>query len=374
MSANGGEPHGDNGARAEIDALRARLRQQHEAAAANEQKWQRTRERELELLSADTLPELFRLLTSGMAASYGLDAVQLVLEDPNHEIQHLLLGGGDRPEEFAGVTFVDTLIGLAPQVGALRRPWLGVWVRADHELLFPGQHELRSIALLPLRRQARLVGVLCFGSRDAERFSHRLGAHFLQHLASVVAVCLENACNRARVLRSGLADYLTGWHNRRYLQLRLREELARARRSGTTVACLMIDVDHFKVLNDSCGHLGGDEALREITTRIEAQIRASDTAARFGGDEFALLLPDITLDDAVRLGERIRAAMTVPVDIGGAEARVITLSIGAAAVSPRSADGDVKALAERLLADADASLYRAKAAGRDRVVRSTAPG
>lgn len=369
MTASG-ERRGGTTERAEVDALRARLRSQREAAAANEQKWQRTRERELALFGAESLPDLFRLLTSGMAASYALDAVQLVLEDPNHEIRHLLLGGGDRPEEFPGVSFVDTLVGLAPQLAALRQPWLGRWVRADHELLFPGQRELRSLALLPLARQARLVGVLCFGSRDPERFSHRLGADFLLHLASVTAVCLENAANRARVLRSGLADYLTGMHNRRYLQSRLREELARAQRGGTIVACLMIDVDHFKALNDSCGHLGGDEALRDITARIEAQIRASDTAARFGGDEFALLLPDATLEDAVRLGERIRAALKAPVSVGGTKTRSVTLSIGAAAVSPRRGEADLKALADRLLADADAALYAAKAAGRDRVEKS----
>jgi two-component system, cell cycle response regulator len=367
-------PPGDAAGRAEAEELRLRLQRQRDEAAANEQKWRRTRERELELFSADTLPDLFRLLTIGMAGSYGLDAAQLVLEDPNHEIQHLLLGGGDRPEEFPGVTFVDTLVGLAPQLGALRRPWLGAWVRADHELLFPGRRELGSLALLPLRRQARLIGVLCFGSRDRERFSHRLGADFLQHLGSVVAVCLENACNRARVLRSGLADYLTGWHNRRYLQSRLREELARAQRSGASVACLMIDVDHFKAINDSVGHLGGDEVLREISGRIEAQIRASDTAARFGGDEFALLLPETALEDAVRLAERIRAVMAAPVEVSGAGSCSVTLSLGAAAVTPHRGHADLKALADRLLADADAALYRAKAAGRNRVAGGTAAG
>ncbi len=362
-----GAPDGPGAGRAAVTELRARLKRLRDEAAANEQKWQRTHERELELLRAETLPELFGLLTDGMAASYGLDAAQLVLEDPNHEIQHLLIGGGDRPEDFPRVSFVDTLTGLAPLLGALRRPWLGKYVRADHELLFPGTRELGSIALLPLNRQSRTTGALCFASRDAERFSHRLSSDFLAHLASVVAVCLENACNRARVLRSGLADYLTGWHNRRYLQSRLREELSRAQRHGHCVACLMIDVDYFKELNDSCGHLGGDEALREITQRIEAQIRASDTAARFGGDEFALLLPETTLEAAIGLAERIRAAMRPPIEVGGGKARVLTLSIGAAALTPTRADENLKALADRLLADADAALYRSKAAGRDRV-------
>jgi len=365
-----GVPDGPAAGRAALSELRARLKRLREEAAANEQKWQRTHERELELLRAESLPELFELLTTGMAQSYGLDAVQLVLEDPNHEIQHLLIGGGERPEDFPRVSFVDTLIGLAPQLGSIRRPWLGAYVRADHELLFPGTRELGSLALLPLMRQSRPVGALCFGSRDRERFSHRLSSDFLAHLASVVGVCIENACNRARVLRSGLADYLTGWHNRRYLQSRLREELSRAQRHGTCVACLMIDVDHFKELNDSCGHLGGDEALREITQRIEAQIRASDTAARFGGDEFALLLPETPLESALALAERIRHAMLPPIAVGGGQERALTLSIGAAALAPTRTDLDLKSLGDRLLADADAALYRSKAAGRNRVTAS----
>jgi diguanylate cyclase (GGDEF)-like protein len=273
------------------------------------------------------------------------------------------------------VQFVDALPVLAPQLASLHRPWLGRFVRPDHGLLFPAaQKELQSLALLPLRRQARTSGVLCFGSRDVERFTHRHGADFLQHLGSVVAVCIENACNRARVLKSGLADYLTGWHTRRYLHARLREELARAQRQGGHVACVMIDVDWFKEINDTYGHLGGDEAIREIASRIEAEIRASDTAARFGGDEFSLLLPDTTLADAGRLAERIRAAVSAtPVEIGHGQFHPVTLSMGAAAVQPTRADTDLKSLADRLLADADAALYRAKADGRNRYAAATAP-
>ena len=355
------------GAGGELEELRARVRALLEEGAANERKLRRTLERELELLATETLPELLARATQGLAASYALDVVTLLLEDPNHELQHLLLGAGDRLEEFPHAQFVDTLAGRAPQVGALRRPWLGSYVRADHELLFPGMRELATLALVPLRRQGRTFGVLCFGSRDPARFSHEMSADFLEHLGSVVAVCLENAANRARVLRSGLADYLTGWPNRRYLAGRLREELARAQRSGASVACLMIDVDRFKQLNDRCGHLGGDEALREIAGRIESQLRASDTASRFGGDEFALLLPEASVADAVRVAARIQATMTAPVEVGGGRAEAVTLSIGVAALAPARSEGDLKALADRLLADADAALYRAKAEGRNRI-------
>jgi diguanylate cyclase (GGDEF)-like protein len=350
---------------AEIADLRARLRRLMDEAAANEQKLQRTLERELELLRAETLPELFELLTGGLTLSYTLDAVLLVLEDPHHEIQHLLLGAGHRPADFPAVRFVDTLVGLAPQFAVLRRPWLGAYVRADHALVFGASTTLRSLAFLPLRRHGRTVGVLCFASNDAERFSHRHGADFLQHLASVTAVCLENACNRARVLRSGLSDYLTGWHNRRYLNARLREELARAQRTGASVAAMMIDVDFFKSINDRYGHAGGDEVLREVAARIEAHIRASDTAARFGGDEFTLLLPETSLADALQLAERIRAALVPEVEVLAGQRCQVTLSLGVAAVGPPARGADLKGVADRLLGEADAALYRAKAAGRN---------
>jgi diguanylate cyclase (GGDEF)-like protein len=354
----------------ELIELRAQLRQLVAEAAANDRKLQRTLDRELELLRAETLPELFELLTSGLAASYSLEAVALVLEDPHHEIQHLLLSSGHRPADYPAVRFVDTLVGFAPQFAALRRPWLGGFVRADHGLLFGSIPNLATLAFLPLRRLGRTVGVLCFASADAERFSHHHQTDFLQHLASVVAVCLENACNRARVLRSGLSDYLTGWHNRRYLNARLREELARAQRTGASVSCMMIDVDLFKSINDSYGHAGGDEVLREVAARIEAHVRASDTAARFGGDEFTLLLPETGLDDAVRLAERIRAAMEPEIGVLPDESVRVTLSIGVAAVVAPGRGEELKSLADRLLGDADAALYRAKAAGRDRAVAS----
>ena len=207
----------------------------------------------------------------------------------------LLVAGGDRPEEFKQIFFVDSLVGLAPQLAVLHKPWLGPYVGADHHLLFPGASNLKSAALVPLPRKDRATGALCFGSRDPTRFTRHHGTDFLAHLGAVAAVCIENAVNRARLLRAGITDFLTGWHNRRYLQQRLKEELARAQRRGGAIACLMIDIDRFKGINDGYGHLAGDNALKEVAHRIEAQIRSMDTAARFGGDELAILLPEATL-------------------------------------------------------------------------------
>ncbi|GAC1300396.1 MAG: hypothetical protein NVSMB15_09810 [Steroidobacteraceae bacterium] len=187
-------------------------------------------------------------------------------------------------------------------------------------------------------------------------------------MGAVAAVCIENAVNRTRLLRAGISDFLTGCHNRRYLQQRLKEELARAQRHAGSIACLMIDIDRFKSINDGYGHLAGDNALKEIAQRVEAQIRSMDTAARFGGDELAVLLPEATAADAATLAERIREVIAaMPFALTAHIERGLTVSVGVAAVAPGRHESDTKALADRLLADADAALYRAKALGRNRV-------
>jgi two-component system cell cycle response regulator len=352
----------------ENEDLKKRLAELTAEAANNETIMKRTQARELTLLRADSLAQLLRAMVEGLRESYTLDAVSVVLLDPQHEVRHLLLAGGDRPEEFKQIFFVDSLIGLAPQLAVLNKPWLGPFVGADHHLLFPGIANLKSTALLPLPRKDRATGALCFGSRDLTRFTRHHGTDFLAHLGAVAAVCIENAVNRARLLRAGITDFLTGWHNRRYLQQRLKEELARAQRRGGSIACLMIDIDKFKSINDGYGHLAGDNALKEVAQRVETQIRSMDTAARFGGDELAILLPEAGAAEAAKLGERIREVIAgVPFTLTAQIQRNLTVSVGVATVAPGRHEMDLKSVADRLLADADAALYRAKALGRNRV-------
>jgi len=194
----------------------------------------------------------------------------------------------------------------------------------------------------------------------------------MAHLGIIAAICLENAVNRARLVRSGLTDFLTGFHNRRYMQTRLREELARAQRDKNTVACMMIDVDHFKRINDAHGHMAGDSVLREVAMRIDSEIRMSDTGARFGGDEFAIVLPGGQMRDAEALARRIlKTVSSRLVLVTPGVTATITLSIGVAVAGPVGNARDLKPLAERLIAEADAALYKSKAAGRNCVTVST---
>jgi diguanylate cyclase (GGDEF)-like protein len=355
----------------ENERLRARLRELTEEVSRNDSLFRKTQERELELLRAGSLAQLLQRLIHGLRQSYQLDAVTLHLHDPQHEIRHLLAGDSQSAEELDGVYFVDALIAEAPQVAHLEKPWLGPFRLADHELLLPGSAGGGSLALIPLTRQEQLDGVLVFYSVDPLRFTSDLASDFLAHLGVVSAICIENAVNRARLVRSGLTDFLTGLHNRRYLQARLREELARAQRVHQPVACLMIDVDHFKRINDQYGHLAGDAALREVAQRIDTEMRMSDTGVRFGGDEFAIVLPQGGVSDGERVAARVlEAVRSQPVPMGGHASETVTLSIGVASAAPDQATRDFKAVADRLIAEADAALYRAKSAGRNRIATS----
>jgi diguanylate cyclase (GGDEF)-like protein len=168
-----------------------------------------------------------------------------------------------------------------------------------------------------------------------------------------------------RLAALSTTDPLTGIPNRRALDEHLADELARARRYGTPLAVVMLDLDHFKRLNDRHGHPAGDAVLRHVAQILDAEKRRGDTIARFGGEEFVAILSHA--DDVAAQGwaERVRQRLGASaVDMGGNILRV-TASFGVAAALP----GDSGAMAgEALLASADRALYAAKAGGRNRVV------
>ncbi len=354
-----------------LDSKERQLKELRDEAVRNDNKLRRSQQRELRLLQAEDMPSLFRELTEGMRLSYSLQQVTLVLCDADHDIRHLLIATGTPAEGLEDVAFVESIAGLAPQYVNLHRPWLGPYRACDHQLLLPAPG-LASLAVLPLAHRGKLIGSLNFGSNDPDRYTHRHASDFLAHLAVIASYCIENVVNRARLLRSGFTDVLTGWHNRRYLHVRLKEELARASRERCRLVCLMLDIDHFKAVNDTWGHAAGDAVLREFAQRIETEVRASDVAARYGGEEFVVLLPGTGTADGVRLAERIRSAVGArPFDLPGGEHIPVTVSIGISAALPESRARDLKTLGESLLARADVALYNAKTEGRDRVVVET---
>lgn len=354
---------------AELEATRNLLEQMTREVASNDEKMRRTHQRELRLLQAESLDSLVYALIDGLRVSYGVEYVSLVLCDPDHDIRHLLLANGTPAEDFDSLLMVEAMTGLAPQYIALRQPWLGAFSRCDHQLICPGATGMKSIAMIPLTHRLKLLGSINLCSTDVQRFTRAHATDFLAHLGVIASFCVENAVNRARLLRSGFTDVLTGWHNRRYLTVRLSEELARACRDGARLVCLMLDIDHFKLVNDNWGHSAGDAVLQEIAQRIESQVRASDVAARYGGEEFVVLLPGTDVASAMLLAERIRRAVSAtPIELPNGEETTITASIGISEVQPAPETDDLKTVGDSLIARADVALYAAKSSGRDRII------
>jgi diguanylate cyclase (GGDEF)-like protein len=159
---------------------------------------------------------------------------------------------------------------------------------------------------------------------------------------------------------ASITDPLTRLYNRRHLNARLGEELARAERNGAPVAVLLLDVDHLKGINDSFGHEGGDGALRAVAETLRRACRRTDLPARYGGDELAVLLPQTTAEQGIQVAERIRTCLRV---ISAGLPFPVTVSIGVADVTLAGAPS-----AEALLDAADGALYAAKRAGRDQAV------
>jgi len=354
---------------AQLEATERRLKEITTEVACNEDKMRRSQRRELGLLQAEDLKALFHELTAGLRASYELQYVSVVLCDPGHDIRHLLLAAGSPAQDIDDLITVESMTGLAPQYVALRKPWMGPYAGCDHQLVFPGCTDIRSIAMIPLQHRRKLIGSINFGSDDALRFTRDHASDFLAHLGIIASYCIENVVNRSRLMRSGFTDVLTGWHNRRYLAVRIKEELARAQRDHTSLVCLMLDVDHFKQVNDNWGHSAGDAVLRELAQRIETQVRISDIAARYGGEEFVVLLPNTEVESATLLADRVRTAISEsPIDLPCGETVSITVSIGIAIARPAEDESDLKTIGDALIARADVALYAAKSAGRDRVI------
>jgi len=352
----------------EVIKLRKRIAALTEEAATNERVLKKTQQRELELLKATDLPKLFEMICERLMISYGLDLVTLMLWDPDHEIRHLLLAGNLSPDAFPKVTFADNAGGLVPQFKSSKKPWLGPYSAIHHRTLFGANTALKSVALIPLWREDKLRGTINFGSADASRFTKQLATDFFAHLGVIASFAIENAINRTRLVQSGLTDFLTGWHNRRYLHERMKEEISRAYRNHSGVACVLLDLDHFKDINDQHGHLAGDAALREAAQRINHLIRGGDAAARYGGDEFVVLIQATSQEQAVTLAERMRQSVcATPLKLSETLSHHLTVSVGVALMNMDGRVIDLKSCAEQLLAEADAALYRAKQQGRNRV-------
>jgi diguanylate cyclase (GGDEF)-like protein len=292
------------------------------------------------------------VVESGMETARARGGRLLIVDEQTGRlIEHLRLGTAREASEDVlppQVTFGAGVEGralqsMAPEIGETPAPTIAV----------PLQSPQAVIGLLTLVDPERGV----FGDEDVE---------MLVPLASQGAVAIDNARMHRLITKQAATDGLTGLANHREFQDQLRREIERGQRFGLPVALILLDLDDFKSINDRFGHLAGDSVLRGVGTTLRQLIREIDTAARYGGEEYAVILPGTSVEGAARLAERIRVAVGERPIVAGERSIGVTASFGVAAMPE---DGTTQV---ELIAAADSALYRAKNGGKNRVAVSDA--
>jgi diguanylate cyclase (GGDEF)-like protein len=218
--------------------------------------------------------------------------------------------------------------------------------------------DVRSLIVVPLTSHGQLLGAVSLATVGRRNSPDPALLEFLYGLAQQLALGVENARLFEQLAQLASTDDLTELANRRRFTEALRVELARSRRDGSTLALLLIDIDHLKRINDSHGHPAGDAAIRHVAGMLKRARRETDVAARLGGEEFALLLPGTDVVGAVTVAEALRARLAAAPAAG---AFTVTVSIGVASSPEDGVEED------ELIRAADRRLYAAKAGGRNRV-------
>lgn len=218
----------------------------------------------------------------------------------------------------------------------------------------------REVLFLPLAVHGNAIGVLMLAR--AEPFGPERRA-LAEVMSRSLAMALANAMTHAQLQRIAALDPLTGCYNRRFGLTRLREEFVRAQRTEGPMAAVVFDIDHFKSVNDTYGHLVGDRVLSHVAQQARLRLREGDVLMRYGGEEFVAVLPGASVSDAAAIAERMRRAVEESMTADGERQVRVTISLGVAARPECNVESETD-----LLGLADSALYRAKQGGRNRVV------
>ena len=215
-----------------------------------------------------------------------------------------------------------------------------------------------KIGAFPLTSEGEIIG--CIAARSTLDKLSKRDISYLEQLTRQSAITINRANTYAKVLQYATLDALTGLNNRRQFEVRLKQEIATTKRQKNPLCAMMIDIDFFKKVNDTYGHASGDSVLRTVASIIKEHLRESDIPSRYGGEEFAVLLPYTHIEEAQIVGERLRKAVeAAPIPIDKKNINV-TISMGLAEFTPEESG-------EELFKRADTALYEAKASGRNRV-------
>jgi len=234
-------------------------------------------------------------------------------------------------------------------------------VRTDKEWrTTPNTHWIRSYVGAPIVLKGTVVGLINLDS-VTPGFFNQIHAERLQAFANQAATAIENARLYSEIQQLATTDELTGLYNRRKLFELGNREVERALRFGRPLSAVLIDIDHFKQVNDTYGHQAGDQVLRGLANRFWENLREVDILARYGGEEFVVLLPETSLELAVQVGERLRRGVAQAAFITDRGEIAVTISLGAAQMPKELPD------LSSLIAETDRALYLAKQNGRNTI-------
>jgi diguanylate cyclase (GGDEF)-like protein len=344
-------------------------------ARTNEQKQELFDSFGFEVISANNPAQLRDYVLFQMQARFQLQDVVMTLIDFDHDTEKLFYGHDiDAKFLYESKLLILDIDNDQEKISSLKRyPILGEDICVKYKWMLEklgDEASCKSAALLPLIRNNQLIGTLLLLSRDINRYQKGIGTTFLQKLSAMTAVAIENCLNQQRIKEIGYQDPLTQAYNRRYFDLRFTDEIERSLRQGDDLACMFLDVDFFKKVNDTYGHHIGDMVLTQLVNLIKEQVRACDIVARYGGEEFAVVLPSVNLSKATEIAERLRKAVEVDKRLSCEQGGLnITVSIGLGILSTIDDKGiNSKSLGKRLLQNADEALYEAKDSGRNQVV------
>jgi diguanylate cyclase (GGDEF)-like protein len=306
----------------------------------------------LETALANVCAELRRSMEVGMA---------MIVVNGSEMSNPFAVADGGRRIAFDGFLEGRGPLGEGYRYGGLGAIILGATTAAPEASL-----DVREFCVAPLRLGKHVHGVLAVAGQNSA-FSAG-DCDLVASTAEQISLALERYRFLAVVQRQATVDDLTGLYNHRFLIDSLGQQVALAERLGAPLAILMLDIDHFKALNDSHGHHAGDLALSTFAKTVVGNVRRADLTARYGGEEFVVLMPNTSAQEAFMVAEKIRLAVAATdVDLPDRVAVRLTVSIGVAAY-PEDTDDSAE-----LFGLADAALYRAKRMGRDRTCMAGAP-
>jgi diguanylate cyclase (GGDEF)-like protein/PAS domain S-box-containing protein len=321
---------------------------------------------------ADTLRQAVSVVSSSLDLERVLDTILVQLDRVvpfdsaalfliEGDLLHLVSGRGFTiPEQIIGQSF-PVSDALVSEIRRTSQPLILPDAAVDARFHDWGKENyVRGWIGVPLLLHGGFIGCLTIDSRQLAAYD-MADAALAQAFANEAAIAIESARLFSQVQHMAITDPLTELYNRRHFYDVAISEFERSRRYGHNLSLIMLDIDHFKRVNDTYGHLAGDQVLKEVARRCLQVVREVDVVARYGGEEFITLLPETTLEGAAQAAERMKECITGQPIVVGEKQVEVSVSIGAAEIDERCLD--LEALLER----ADQAMYAAKRAGRGKV-------